>query len=92
MASSSKPYSLQLAERIHNTTGKDQLGRICSAGFILESSWHLVVERRFMNTPPQVVKKALLRAGFFWTVLYFGTDQALKWAEGKVKKAEEGRS
>ncbi|KAI8960640.1 hypothetical protein F5Y11DRAFT_329002 [Daldinia sp. FL1419] len=92
MASSSKPYSLQLAERIHNTTGKDQLGRICSAGFILESSWHLVVEKRFMKTPPGVVKKALLRAGIFWPAVYFITNESLKWAEQKVKKTEEGRT
>ncbi|OTA86303.1 hypothetical protein M434DRAFT_399947 [Hypoxylon sp. CO27-5] len=92
MASSSsslKPYSLQLAERIHNTTGKDKLGRICVSGFFLESFWHLVVERKFLKTSPPIVRKALLKAAVFWPGVYVVTGTALKWAEWRVQRAEK---
>ncbi|KAI4867010.1 hypothetical protein F4820DRAFT_232387 [Hypoxylon rubiginosum] len=89
--SSSKPYSLQLAERINGTTHKDQLGNICLGGFFLESVWHSVVETRFLKTPPPVARKAMLRAAIFWPGVYVATEAALKWAEWRVKKAEEER-
>ncbi|KAI1798533.1 hypothetical protein F4811DRAFT_548172 [Daldinia bambusicola] len=92
MSSSSKSYSLQIAERVHNITGKDHLGRICLAGFALESSWRSVVQRRTLKMPPHDVRRAVLKAGFFWTTLYFCTGATLKWAERKVKQSEEGRS
>ncbi|KAI1374875.1 hypothetical protein F4677DRAFT_159645 [Hypoxylon crocopeplum] len=88
MASSSKPYSLQIAERIHGTTGKDQLGRICFGGFFLESVWHSVVERKIMDTSPMAVRKAMIRASIFWPSLYIATKTALKWAEWRVLKTE----
>ncbi|KAI0834299.1 hypothetical protein F5Y06DRAFT_175045 [Hypoxylon sp. FL0890] len=89
MASSSNPYSLKLAERIHNTTGKDKLGHICVGGFLLESLWHLVVERNFLKTSPPVVRKSLIRAAVFWPGLFVVTGAALKWAEWKVQKGRQ---
>ncbi|KAI1410991.1 hypothetical protein F5Y13DRAFT_68529 [Hypoxylon sp. FL1857] len=89
MASSPKPYSLQLAERIHNTTGKDRLGRICVLGIILESLWHSVVERKLLKTSAPVVRKALFKAAIFWPGVYVVTGAAVKWAELRVRKAEE---
>ncbi|OTB16418.1 hypothetical protein K445DRAFT_317387 [Daldinia sp. EC12] len=92
MASSSKSYSLQIAELFHNTTGKDQLSRICVAGFFLESWWHMVAEKKFMKTPPHVTRQAVLRAGVLWTAVYFGTSAILKWAERKVERSKEIRT
>ncbi|KAI6081510.1 hypothetical protein F4821DRAFT_249040, partial [Hypoxylon rubiginosum] len=89
--SGSKPYSLQLAERINDTTHKDQLGRICLGGFFLESAWHSVVETRFLKTPLPVAKKAMLRAAVFWPGVYVATKAALQWAEWKVRQAEKNR-
>ncbi|KAI1471127.1 uncharacterized protein F4812DRAFT_412845 [Daldinia caldariorum] len=91
-SSSNKSYSLQIAERFHNATGKDQLNRICLGGFVLESSWVAVVEKRLSKMPPHDVRRAVLKAGIRWTALYFGTSATLKWAERKVKQSEEGRS
>ncbi|KAI1179702.1 hypothetical protein F4777DRAFT_396382 [Nemania sp. FL0916] len=54
-----KPYFLQLAERIHNATGKEHLPRICIGGFVLESIWNSVIERRMLKTPAPAVKKAM---------------------------------
>lgn len=89
MSSSPKTYSLQVAERINNVTGKNQLGLICTSGLFLESLWHSVVERRFMRTPPPVLRKAMIRAAITWPILYVATAMALRWAERRVRMAEE---
>ncbi len=89
MASPSKSYSLRAAERIHNTTGKDQLGRICVSGFLLESLWHSVVERKFINTPPSVVRKSMVRAAATWPLIYVATAACIKWADWKVQEVEK---
>lgn len=91
MASSSQSYSLRLAERIHNTTGKDQLTRICVGGFILELAWLGIVERKILKTHPIVVRKSVLRAALFWPGVHFITKSALVWAEWKVQKTKEER-
>ncbi|KAI0161198.1 hypothetical protein GGR57DRAFT_350678 [Xylariaceae sp. FL1272] len=91
----SKPYALQIAQRIHNTTGKDQLPQICMGGFFLETLWHSVIERRAFNTSAPVIKKALLRAAVLWPGLYIATSAALAWAErrvGEAAKAEKPKS
>ncbi|GAP83639.1 hypothetical protein SAMD00023353_0500210 [Rosellinia necatrix] len=79
-----KPYSLQIAERIHNTTGKEHLTRICVGGFALESFWHWNVERRLLNTPAPAVRKAMIRAAVTWPALYVVTSAAVYWAAWKV--------
>ncbi|KAI3327831.1 hypothetical protein HD806DRAFT_336147 [Xylariaceae sp. AK1471] len=84
-----KPYSLQLAERIHNTTGKEQLTRICIGGFLLESIWHSVIEKRVLKTPTPVVKKAMFRAAATWPILYLVTSAGLSWAAWRVSQYEK---
>ncbi|KAI2463754.1 hypothetical protein F4781DRAFT_106768 [Annulohypoxylon bovei var. microspora] len=91
MASSSQSYSLQLAERIHNTTGQDKLPHICIGGFLLESFWNGVVEKRLLKTSPALVRKSLWRAAVFWPGVYLTTRAALIWAEWRVRKAKEER-
>ncbi|OTB00829.1 hypothetical protein M426DRAFT_323940 [Hypoxylon sp. CI-4A] len=88
MASTSNPFSLQLAERIHNTTSKDKLGYICVGGLACESVWHSVVERNFLKTSPIVVRKAIFRAAVFWPGVFIATKTALRWAEWRVQRAE----
>ncbi|KAI0002639.1 hypothetical protein F4779DRAFT_603354 [Xylariaceae sp. FL0662B] len=85
---SSKPYSLEAAEAIHNTTGKESLAPICVGGFLLESLWHSVFERKVLKTPAPLVRKAMLRAAFFWPSVYLVTGATLKWAEWRVRKAD----
>ncbi|KAI1091454.1 hypothetical protein F5B19DRAFT_262160 [Rostrohypoxylon terebratum] len=91
MASSSQSYSLQIAERIYYTTGKDQLTRICVGGFALESAWHVIIEKKFLKTPPAVVRKSVLKAALFWPAIHFLTKSALVWAEWKIQKTTEER-
>ncbi|KAI1460991.1 hypothetical protein F4805DRAFT_351812 [Annulohypoxylon moriforme] len=88
---SSQPDSLQLAERINNVTGKDQLVRICVGGLVLESFWHQVVERNFLKTPIPVVRKYLVRAALFWPGMFLVTKTALVWADWRVRKATKER-
>ncbi|KAI0532931.1 hypothetical protein GGR58DRAFT_140438 [Xylaria digitata] len=83
-----KSYSLQFAERIHYTTGKDQLTRICVGGFLLESLWHSVIERRVFKTPIPVVRKSMYRAAMMWPAIYIVTTAAISWAAWKVNQAE----
>ncbi|KAI0407936.1 hypothetical protein F4802DRAFT_494220 [Xylaria palmicola] len=82
-----KPYSLQLAERIHYSTGKEHLVRICVGGFLLESSWHAGVERRILKTPAPAVNKALFRAAATWPIIYIATSAAINWAAWRVNQA-----
>lgn len=94
MSSSSpapKSYSLELAQRIHNTTGKEYLGRICAGGFLLELLWHSGIERRVLKTPTPAIQKALLRAAVTWPVIYVVTSASLSWAARKVDQAEEAQ-
>ncbi|KAI1266363.1 hypothetical protein F5Y18DRAFT_426265 [Xylariaceae sp. FL1019] len=82
-----KPYTLQIAERINNTTGKDKLPTICLSGFLLETLWHSVIERRTLNTSAPAVRKAMMRAAVFWPGVYIATSAALAWAQWKVDEA-----
>ncbi|RYC62030.1 hypothetical protein CHU98_g4176 [Xylaria longipes] len=83
-----KPYSLQLAERIHYTTGKEHLTRICTGGFLLESFWHVIIERRILKTPTPAVKKAMFRAAATWPLVYAATTASIAWAAWRVNQAE----
>ncbi|KAI0877096.1 hypothetical protein GGS24DRAFT_498178 [Hypoxylon argillaceum] len=87
-----KSYSLQLAERIHSATGKEHLTRICIGGFLLESAWHSVIERRVLKTPTPAVKKAMFRAAATWPVIYVATSAAVSWAAWKVGQAAKPES
>ncbi|KAI1112735.1 hypothetical protein F5Y14DRAFT_247783 [Nemania sp. NC0429] len=84
-------YSLEVARRIHNTTGKEHLERICVGGFLLESLWHSGIERRVLKTPAPAVRKAMLRAAVTWPVLYVVTSACISWAARKVDQAEEAQ-
>ncbi|KAI5925978.1 hypothetical protein F4810DRAFT_617858 [Camillea tinctor] len=84
-----KPYSLQLAERVHYTTGQDKLPHICAGGFLLETLWHTTVEHKVLKTPGLMVRRAMVRAVIFWPSLYIGTAAVLKWAKWRVDRAEE---
>ncbi|KAI1354351.1 hypothetical protein F5Y01DRAFT_14105 [Xylaria sp. FL0043] len=90
-APSPKPYSLQLAERIHYATGKEQLGRICVGGFLLESVWHSVIERRVLKTPAPTVRKAMVRAAVTWPIIYAVTSAGIAWAAWKVNETQAER-
>ncbi|KAI1185587.1 hypothetical protein F5B17DRAFT_27757 [Nemania serpens] len=84
-----KSYSLEVAQRIHNTTGKEHLGRICVGGFLLESLWHSGIERRVLKTPTPAIRKAMLRSAVTWPVIYVVTSACISWAARKVEEAEE---
>jgi hypothetical protein len=88
-----KPYTLQLAERIHNTTGKENLTSICVGGFALESLWHSIIERRFFKTPAPAVKKAMVRATAMWPAVFIITSAGISWAAWKVdqERRDEGK-
>ncbi len=86
-----KPFDLGIAERVHGVTGKEHLARICIGGFVLESAWHAVVERRFLGTPQPAVRKALLWAAVFWPVVGVATAGALRWAAWRVAREETRR-
>lgn len=83
----SKPYSLQLAERIHNTTGQEYLPKICFGGLFLESFWNLVIERRVLGTPKPVVQKYMHHTLTRWPIIYFATRIGLSWAAWRVNQA-----
>ncbi|CAJ2512060.1 Uu.00g076850.m01.CDS01 [Anthostomella pinea] len=88
---SSPPDTLQpksIAARVHQTTGKEYLPRICVGGFFLESFWHLAIKRRVFKTPASTVQGAMLRAAAFWPVLFLTTGATLKWAEWEMGKTE----
>ncbi|KAI1311751.1 hypothetical protein F5Y03DRAFT_391306 [Xylaria venustula] len=85
-------YSLQLAERIHNTTGKEQLPRICAGGFVLECVWHSVIERRVLKTPVPAVRKAMVRAAVTWPVIYAVASAGITWAAWRVNQTGRGQS
>ncbi|KAI0431357.1 hypothetical protein F5Y09DRAFT_197824 [Xylaria sp. FL1042] len=89
--SSSKPYSLQLAERIHYATGKEDLWRICAGGFLLESVWLSVIERRVLKTSTPNVRKAMIHAAVRWPVIYVVTSTSITWAAWKVNQAQAER-
>ncbi|KAI0390008.1 hypothetical protein F5Y17DRAFT_462186 [Xylariaceae sp. FL0594] len=84
-----KPYLVQLAERIDNTTGKEHLPTICVGGFALETLWHSVVERKVLKTPPPAVKKAIFRAAVMWPTVFVVTSASISWAAWRVDR--EGR-
>ncbi|KAI0865507.1 hypothetical protein F4860DRAFT_510044 [Xylaria cubensis] len=86
-----KPYSVQLAERIHNTTGKEYLMRICFGGLLLESFWHGVIERRILKTPAPAIGKSMRQALKTWPLIYVVTTAGITWAEWKVNQAERAR-
>ncbi|KAI0451529.1 hypothetical protein F5B21DRAFT_380484 [Xylaria acuta] len=87
-----KPYSLQLAERVHNTTGKEHLTRICVGGFLLESFWYAIIERRILKTPTPAVKKAMFRAAATWPIIYAVTTAGVAWAAWRVNQAERAET
>ncbi|KAI1813784.1 hypothetical protein GGS20DRAFT_586107 [Poronia punctata] len=79
-----KPYDLQFAERVHNTTGKENLPTICVAGFALEYLWNSTIEQRFFKTPAPMVKKAMVRAAIMWPSVFVVTSAAISWAAWRV--------
>ncbi|KAI0882621.1 uncharacterized protein GGS22DRAFT_169904 [Annulohypoxylon maeteangense] len=91
MASSTQPRSLQIANRIHNTTGKENLIYICIGGITLESIWHGIVEKRLLNTPVPVVRRSIVRAALLWPAVFVVTKTALAWAEWRVQKDVDER-
>ncbi|KAI1426259.1 hypothetical protein F5Y12DRAFT_713253 [Xylaria sp. FL1777] len=87
-----KPYSLQFAERIRNTTGKEHLPLICAGGLSLESLWLTVIERKVLKTPAPAVRTAMFRAVATWPLIYVVTSAGISWAAWKVNQAERSQS
>ncbi|KAI1740518.1 hypothetical protein F4680DRAFT_90287 [Xylaria scruposa] len=86
-----KPYFVQLAERIHYTTGKEYLPSMCVGGLFLESFWHGVIERKVLKTPEPAINKAMLHACKKWPAIYVVTITSFAWAKWTVTQAERDR-
>ncbi len=82
-------YLESVARRVHNTSGKEHLLKICAGGFVLESTWQYVIEPRMFGTSHVVIRKGIMRAAVFWPSVFVITSLGLKWAERTVARSEK---